>query len=53
MKKNKILVTGGSGRFGKILKKQNFKDYIFPSKKVLDITNIKSINKFVSKKSLK
>ena len=49
MKKNKILVTGGSGRFGKILKKQNFKDYIFPSKKELDITNIKSINKFVSK----
>ena len=49
MKKNKILVTGGSGRFGKILKKQNFKDYIFPSKKELDITNIKSINKFVSR----
>ena len=49
MKKNKILVTGGSGRFGKILKKQNFKDYIFPSKNELDITNIISINNFVSK----
>ena len=49
-KKNKILVTGGSGRFGKILKKQNFKDYFFPDKKELDITSIKSIKKFILKK---
>ena len=49
IKKNKILVTGGSGRFGKILKKQNFKDYFFPNKKELNITNIKSIKNFVQK----
>ena len=45
----KILVTGGSGRFGKILKKFNYKNYIFPSKKQLDITNSKSIKKFILK----
>ena len=50
MKKNKkILVTGGSGRFGKILKKFNYKNFIFPSKKQLDITNVKSIKKFLLK----
>ena len=33
MKKNNIiLVTGGSGRFGTILRKQRFKNYIFPKK---------------------
>ena len=33
MKKNRtIIVTGGTGRFGKILQKQNFKHYIFPKK---------------------
>ena len=46
---NKILVTGGSGRFGKILKKCNFKNFIFPSKHQLDITNIKSIKKYINK----
>ena len=45
----KILVTGGSGRFGEILKKFNYKNYIFPSKKQLDITNTKSIKKFILK----
>ncbi len=52
-KKNKILVTGGSGRFGEILKKQNFKDYIFPNKRELDITNVKSIKKFILRKKPK
>ena len=47
--KNKILVTGGSGRFGKILKKLYLKNYIFPSKNLLDITNIKSIERYVKK----
>ena len=43
--KNKILVTGGDGRFSKILKKQNLKlDLFFASKKQCDITNINSIH---------
>ena len=31
---NKIIVTGGSGRFGKILKKNDY-GYRFPKKKLL------------------
>ena len=46
-KKKKVLVTGGSGRFGIILKKLNYKNYVFPSKKQLDITNIKSIERSI------
>ncbi len=49
MKKNKIVVTGGSGRFGRILKKQNFKNYIFPDKYDFDITNTKSIHNYILK----
>jgi len=42
--KKKIIVTGGDGRFAKILKKHN-KDLnlLFFSKKKLDILNFKSI----------
>ena len=44
--KNKILVTGGEGRFAKILKNKNKKlNLIFCSKKQLDILNLKSIKK--------
>ena len=46
---NKILVTGGAGRFGKVLKKLNYKNFIFPTKKQLDITSIKSIRRFIIK----
>jgi dTDP-4-dehydrorhamnose reductase len=43
---NKILVTGGEGRFAKILKDKNKKlNLIFCSKKQLDILNLKSIKK--------
>ena len=43
---NKILVTGGDGRFAKILKNKNKKlNLIFCSKKQLDILNLKSIKK--------
>ena len=43
---NKILVTGGDGRFAKILKDKNKKlNLIFCSKKQLDILNLKSIQK--------
>tara|TARA_B100000287_G_scaffold175842_1_gene165848 strand:- start:45 stop:749 length:705 start_codon:yes stop_codon:yes gene_type:complete len=48
--KNKILVTGGDGRFSKVLKKQNTKlNLFFASKKQCDITNINSISKIVKK----
>ena len=42
---NKIVVTGGSGRFAQSLKKIKSKyKFIYPSKNLLDITNLKSIN---------
>ena len=49
---NKILVTGGDGRFAKILKDKNKKlNLVFCSKKQLDILSIKSIKKnFVKQK---
>ena len=49
-KKNKIVVTGGSGRFAQTLKKIKSKyKFIYPSKNILDITNTKSIRKFLKK----
>ena len=50
--KNRILVTGGSGRFGQVFKSQanHFKyKFFFPSKKNLDILNYKSIEKTLRK----
>ena len=48
--KNKIVVTGGSGRFAQSLKKIKCKyNFIYPSKKRLDITNINSIFSFLKK----
>ena len=50
MKKKKILVTGGSGRFAKILKKKNKKlNLIFTSKNNCNILKINSIIKCVKK----
>ena len=48
-----IVVTGGNGRFGKILKKQNYKNFIFPSKYKLNILNINSIEKYLKKNKVK
>ena len=50
MKKKKIIFSGGSGRFGKIFQEVNlnYKIY-FPSKKLLDITNVKKINSYIKK----
>ena len=46
----KIVFTGGSGRFGQVLQKSNFKYKVFfPSKSQLDITNFKSIEKYLKK----
>ena len=46
----KIVVTGGSGRFGQVL--QNFKTkhkILFPSKKKLDILNYNKISNYLKK----
>ena len=45
----KIVVTGGSGRFGKNLMRLTKKDYLCPNKKQLNILNLKSINKYLNK----
>ena len=48
--KNKIVVTGGSGRFAQSLRniKSKYK-FSYPEKKFLDITNLKSIKKFLKR----
>ena len=48
--KNLILVTGGQGRFAKILKKNNkFLNLYFATKKECNILNIKSLEKIIKK----
>tara|TARA_B100001109_G_scaffold251431_1_gene245913 strand:- start:14 stop:718 length:705 start_codon:yes stop_codon:yes gene_type:complete len=48
--KNLILVTGGQGRFAKVLKKNNkFLNLYFAAKKECNILNIKSLEKIVKK----
>jgi len=48
--KNKIVVTGGSGRFAQSLKKIKSKyKFIYPSKNSLNITKLKSIKRFLKK----
>ena len=48
--KKKILLTGGDGRFAKILKKNNKSlNIFFVSKKQCDILNLNSIIKIVKK----
>ena len=49
----KIIVTGGSGRFGKILKKVSNKNYKFPNKKELNIMSLNSIEKYLKKNKAK
>tara|TARA_B110001452_G_C15158731_1_gene403092 strand:- start:99 stop:812 length:714 start_codon:yes stop_codon:yes gene_type:complete len=47
----KIIVTGGNGRFGKVLKNYKTKHKIFfPNKNELDITNFKNIKKYLIRK---
>lgn len=48
-KRNLIVVTGGTGRFGVILKKKKFKNFIFPTKTKFNILDIKSLEKFLIK----
>ncbi len=50
MRKKKILVTGGDGRFAKVLKKENKKlNLLLTTKKQCNILDIKSLNKIVNK----
>jgi len=47
---NKIVVTGGTGRFAQSLKKTKSKfNFIYPSKNKLNICNLKSIYNFLKK----
>ena len=46
--KNKIAITGGSGRFGSELKKiKNKYKLLFPNKRKLNILNLKNIKKYL------
>ena len=48
--KDKIIFTGGSGRFGKIFKSTySLKNIFYPTKKDLDINNYISVKKFLKK----
>ena len=52
LNKKKILITGGSGRFGQVFKnnslKYNYK-FLFPSKSIFNILNLKNMEKFILK----
>ena len=50
----KIIFTGSNGRFGSVFKKIKHKDKIFfPTKKELNIENVKSIEKYIKKNKAK
>ena len=52
--KNKIVVTGGTGRFGQELKKIKSRyEFFFPKKNELDILNYDLIIKYIKKKKPK
>ena len=49
-KKKKIVVTGGTGRFGSVLKREKFGyNMLFPNKKLLNITKFNTIKKYLVK----
>tara|TARA_B100000963_G_C22575057_1_gene648003 strand:+ start:808 stop:1521 length:714 start_codon:yes stop_codon:yes gene_type:complete len=49
LNKSKIIVTGGSGRFGNILKSSVGKNYFFPNKNELNILKLNSIITYIKK----
>jgi dTDP-4-dehydrorhamnose reductase len=53
MSKIKIVVSGGSGRFGNELKKNTQDNFLFPTKKQLNILNLNSITNYLKKKKPK
>ena len=56
MKKNinKIVISGGNGRFATVLKKTiNSKNYFFPSKSQMNILNLNSLEKYLELKKPK
>jgi len=51
---NRIVFTGGTGRFAKVFKSIESKtkyDFFFPKKNNLNILNISSIKKYLKKKN--
>ena len=48
---NKIIFTGGSGKFGKIFKRlnSNKKNIYYPTSNIFDVTNLKKMEKFIKK----
>jgi dTDP-4-dehydrorhamnose reductase len=52
MKKN-IVITGGNGRFGSVLKKINKHNFLFPTKKQLNILKLNSIKNYLKTKKPK
>jgi dTDP-4-dehydrorhamnose reductase len=54
--KNKIVITGGNGRFGQVIKRKskNFKFlFLFPEKNELNILNPSSIKNYLKKTKTK
>ena len=53
-KKNKIVVSGGNGRFATVLKNTiNSKNYCFPRKSQMNILNLSSLEKYLKLKKPK
>ena len=49
LNKKKIVVTGGKGRFGSVLKRHVGRNYFFPKKSELNILKINSIIRYLKK----
>ena len=50
MRKNRIVFTGGNGRFGKIFKKNKSNyEIFFPSSRTLDIEKVNKVEKYIKK----
>ena len=49
LSKKKIVVTGGQGRFGSVLKRHVGRNYFFPKKSELNILKVNSIIKYLKK----